>query len=137
MYYTSNVWTKWNDEFVRLLSLHKTQNALQLPVFFFFLWFCQPYPGLRNCKSIKILQCGWSRRWVHIYSRYPRKNWYKNWYFHFYNTYDYQIWQGWTSTGFDSEETNQAGAGEVITSRSNDKLNTLYLHYMSAYGHQT
>ena len=35
------------------------------------------------------------------------------------------------------EETNQAGAREVITSRSNDKLNTLYLHYMSAYGHQT
>ena len=32
---------------------------------------------------------------------------------------------------------NQAGAGDAITSRSHDKLKTLYLHYQSAYGYQT
>ena len=42
-------------------------------------------------------------------------------------TYDHQIWQAGTSTGFDSNQTNQAGAGDVITSRSCDKLKT-YLH---------
>ena len=55
---------------------------------------------------------------------------------HFYKTYDHQIWQAGTSTGFDSNKTNQAGTGDVITSRSRDKLKT-YLHYQSAYGHQT
>ena len=28
--------------------------------------------------------------------------------------HDHQIWQAGTSTGFDSNETNQAGAGDVI-----------------------
>ena len=41
------------------------------------------------------------------------------------------------SGGFDSNETTQADAGDVITSRSRDKLKTLYLNYESAYGHQT
>ena len=50
--------------------------------------------------------------------------------------YDHQIWQAGTPTGFDSNETNQAGAGDVITSRSHEKLKT-YFHYQSAYGHQT
>ena len=36
---------------------------------------------------------------------------------------------------FDSNETNQGGAGDIITSRSRDKQK--YLHYQSAYGHQT
>ena len=51
-------------------------------------------------------------------------------------TYDHQIWQAGTSTGFDSTETNQAAASEVITSRSRDKLKTLYLHYQRIYAHQ-
>ena len=34
------------------------------------------------------------------------------------------MWRGGTSTGFDSNETNQAGAGDVITLRSRDKLKT-------------
>ena len=55
---------------------------------------------------------------------------------HFYKTYDQQIWQVGISTGFDSNKTNQVVAGDVITSRSRDKLKT-YLHYQSAYGHQT
>ena len=33
-------------------------------------------------------------------------------------------------------ETNLAGAGDVM-SRSCDELNTLYLHYQSAYNHHT
>ena len=41
------------------------------------------------------------------------------------------------SGGFDSNETTQADAGDVITSRSRDKLKTLYLNYESAYGHQS
>ena len=52
----------------------------------------------------------------------------------FLRPYDLQIWQAGTSTGFDS---NQAGAVDVITSRSHDKLKTLYLYYQSAYGYQT
>ena len=41
----------------------------------------------------------------------------------------HQIWQADTSTGFDSNETNQAGAGDLIMSRSREKLKTLYLRY--------
>ena len=33
-------------------------------------------------------------------------------------------------------ETNLTGAGDVM-SRSCDELNTLYLHYQSAYNHHT
>ena len=42
-----------------------------------------------------------------------------------------------TSRGGDSNETNQAGSGDVIRSRSRDKIKALYLHYHSAYGHET
>ena len=51
-------------------------------------------------------------------------------------TYDHQIWQAGTSTGIHSSDTNQAGAGDVIMSKSRDKIKT-YLNYQSAYGHQT
>ena len=36
-----------------------------------------------------------------------------------FKTYEHQIWQSGTSTG---NKTNQAGAGDDITSRSRDKL---------------
>ena len=59
------------------------------PSFFFFY---QLYPGLRNCKSVflilKISQYGGLGLWVRLFPRYPCKNWYKNWYFYFYKTYD-------------------------------------------------
>ena len=71
------------------------------------------------------------------FSRCRCKKWYKNWYLHFYKTYNHQIWQAGTSTEFDSNEINQAGAGDVISSRSRDKLNTLYLLYQSTHDHQT
>ena len=81
----------WNtDETLSciFLLLQETQNALQLPVFFFFLlFFCQPYSGLWNCKlvflSLKIFQYGGSRRWVQIFTRYPSKKRYKNRYLYF------------------------------------------------------
>ena len=57
-----------------------------------------------------------------LFQRYPCKTWYKNWYLHFYNTYDHQIWAAGISKGFDSNETNQTGADDVITSRSRDEL---------------
>ena len=99
---------------------------------FFSSFFCQLYPGLRNCKSVflilKIFQYG-GLRW------YPCKNWYKNWYLHFCKTYDHQFWQVGTSTRLGSNGANQAGAGDVITSRSHDKLKT-YLSYQSTYGDQ-
>ena len=44
------------------------------------------------------------------------------WYLHFYKTYDHQIWQEGISKGFHSNEANQAGAGDVITSRLRNKL---------------
>ena len=46
----------------------------------------------------------------------------------FHKTYDHQIWQAGTSRGVDTTETSQAGAGDVITSRSRDNLK-IYLHY--------
>ena len=47
--------------------------------------------------------------------------------------YGHQIWQTSTSTGFDSNKVNQAGAGDIITSESRDKLKILlYFHYQSA-----
>ena len=108
--------------FWHLFTLRKTHNTLQLPVFFFFSFFlsffCKPYPGLGNCKLIflilKISHYGGSRRWVQLYPRSSLKYWYKNWYLHFYMTYDHQIWQAGTSTGVHSSDTNQAGAGDVI-----------------------
>ena len=37
---------------------------------------------------------------------------------------------------FDSNDSNQEGAGAVIMSKSRDKLK-IYLNYQSVYGHQT
>ena len=87
---------------------------------FLFSFFCHPYPG--NCKSVflilKISQYGGFRWWVH---NIPRcKNWYQDWYFHFYKTYDHSIWQAGPSTGFDSNKTNQADVGDVFASKSRD-----------------
>ena len=39
----------------------------------------------------------------------------------------FQIWQGDISTGFDSNEANEADVCDVITSRSRDKLETHYI----------
>ena len=54
------------DVWCLLLHLHKRQNALNLPVLFFFLLLCQSYPGLRNYKLVflilKILQYDRLRR---------------------------------------------------------------------------
>ena len=52
-------------------------------------------------------------------------------------TYDHQTQQARTSRGIDSDETNQAGAGDAIMSGPRDKLKTLYLHYQSAFGYPT
>ena len=124
--------------YLRLLEWH---NALQLPVFLFLLFFCQPCLGLCSCKSVflilKISQNGGPKRWVQLLSRCSCKNWYKKWYHHFHKTYDYQIWQAGASRGVNSNGTNQPGAGDVITSRLNNKLKPIYLYYNSAYGHQT
>ena len=119
-----------NDE--NFLRLRETQNALQLPVFFF-SFFCQPYTGLRNCNSVflilKISQYGRSRRWFQFFPRNPCKNRYENWYLHFYKTYDHQNWEAGTSTAFDSTSRRW--------SRARNKLKALYLLYQSVYGHQS
>ena len=66
---------KSSDSSVFAFASH---NALQLPVFFLFSFFCQPYAGLRNCKSVllilKILQYNRSRQWFWLFPRYPCKN---------------------------------------------------------------
>ena len=51
-------------------------------------------------------------------------------------TYDYHIWQVTTSRGVDSNEIYQLRAGDVIMSRSHDKLKLWYLLYHNTYGHQ-
>ena len=99
-----------------------------------FVW--QPYTGLRNSQSVflilKFPQYCKLRRRVQFIPRYSCKNLYKNWYFHFHRSCDHHIWRWGTSWGVDANDTNQAGAEEVITSRSQ-----LQLHYQSSYGHQT
>ena len=114
-----------------------TLNALQFPVFFFFfLFFCLSYPELQNCKSVFMILKIWhggGLKNVHHFLRYPNKIWYQNWYLDFYKGYDRQIWQAGASIGFDSNETNQANASDVIKSR----YLKIYLHYKSAHSHQT
>ena len=52
-------------------------------------------------------------------------------------TYDHQIWQAGTPRRVDSNETNQAGAGDAVTSKARDRLKTFHLNFQSAYGYQT
>ena len=90
-----------------------------------------------------------SRRWVQLFPKYSCKNWYKNWhrhfyktydrqiwpckdwyenlYRHFYKTYDHQTWEAGTSTGVDSNETNQA---VLVTSLRQNRVANLK-HYIS------
>ena len=63
-----------------------------------------------------------------LFLGYSYKNLYKSWNLHFHKTYDHQIWQAGTPREIDSNETNQAGADDIITSRSYDQLKT-YIHY--------
>ena len=94
--------------------------------------------GLRKCQSVflKIPHYGRSRRWLQLFQSYSCKHWYENWYLHFYKICDNQIWHVVTSREVDSNETNQAGASDAITSISHDKLKPFYLHYKSVYGHK-
>ena len=115
-------------------------------------FFCQPCPGLRNCKAVFLIfknsQYGGSRRWVQLFRRYPCNNWYKNWNLHFQSSIfisieicqTEMIWP--TSRGVDSTETDQAVLVTSSGSQSGHhvmkvKLKTLYLHYNSSFGHQT
>ena len=46
----------------------------------------------------------------------------ESWHLHFHQTYDNQIWQAGTSSGVDSNDANQVGAGNVMsTSRDFEK----------------
>ena len=103
-------------------SLYKFFSAFAYSL----LFFCQPRPGLWNCKSLfvilKFSQQGGLRQWVQLFSKYPRKNWYENWCRHFNRAYDHQVWRAGTSKELDSNDTNQAGPGDTIKSRSNGKL---------------
>ena len=49
---------------------------------------------------------------------------------------EFSLYQGIIER-IDKNETNQAGAGDAITSKSLGTLKTLDLQYQSAYGHQT
>ena len=62
------------------------------------------------------------------FSKVSIKNWYENWYLHYSKTYDHQIWEAGISTGFVSNATNQASAGDFITSRTRDKIKSFYVH---------
>ena len=96
-----------------LLRFREMRKNLQLPMFFFsflFLFFCLPYLGLWNCQSVFLIlkiSHGKSTRWGQLFPRYPCKNWYKNWYFHFYKTYDHQVLQARTLTRVDLKAHSQ------------------------------
>ena len=105
---------------IKLLLLRETHNALQLLMFFFFLFFYQPCPGLRYCKSVflifRISQYSGPKLWVQFFRdnhiiridiSISIRIWPPN-------------WQVATSWGVNSNGTDQAGPGDVITSR--DKL---------------
>ena len=57
---------------------------------------------------LKVSQYGGSRWWIQLFPRFEK------WYPHFYKTYNHQIWKVGTSTEVDSNETNQASAGEIM-----------------------
>ena len=90
--------------------------------------------GIVNCYSWARKSLDMADRGGHFsfFSRYSCKNWY----LHFHKTCDHQIWQAGTSRGVDSNDTNSAGAGDVSTPWSRDKLKA-YLHYQSSHSHQT
>ena len=123
-----------------LICFHEMQNAFELLVFFFLLFFFWRYLGFGNCKSVflilKVLQYGGSRQRVQLFPSYSCKTLYKNWNLCFYRTCGHQIWQAGTSAEFDSSESNQAVDSDVVTSRSPKKLKTLNLFYQNAYDHQ-
>ena len=107
----------WNP-FI-LLRLRETHNVLQLSVFFvfvsfFFLFLCQLYPGLWNCQSVflilKVSQYGGSRPWVQRFQGIHVRIDIRINISIFFKTYDHQIWQAGTTRGFDSNESNKAGA---------------------------
>ena len=64
-------------------SLYKCLSAFAYSL----LFFCQPCPGLWNCKSLflilKFSQYSGLRQWVQLFLKYPCKNWYENWCHHF------------------------------------------------------
>ena len=49
----------------------------------------------------------------------------------------HQNWQAGTSGGVDTNETNEAGSGDITTPRSCVKLKKLFAHYQRAYSDQT
>ena len=112
-----------------LLNLHEMYNTLQLSVFFsfYFSFLQQLSSGLWDWKLLflilKISHCGRLRSWVKLFQRYSCKNYYENWYLPFRETCVHKIWQTGTSRGVASNETNQVGTGDIISSRSQDKLN--------------
>ena len=88
-----------------LLHLCETQYALQLPVFFF-SFFCQPYLGLRNWKSVllilKISHAGTSAWFDSNEINQTRagdvitlrsRDKLKSLHLHYHSTYDHQTWQ--------------------------------------------
>ena len=76
--------------FLRLCEMH---DVLWLPVFFFLLFSCQFCPGFQNYKSLSLILKSLNMvvRRVEVL-RFLRKNWCKNWHYHFHATYDHQIW---------------------------------------------
>ena len=73
------------------------------------------------------------RRWVQFFSRHLCGNWFKNWYLHFQKTFDHRIWQAGTSRTVYLNETNQAGASDIIMSRSCDFEKILYSLFNKGY----
>ena len=68
-YITAFSWTAWCFAIACIfLLVFLRLHALQFPVLFLLLFFCLPYPGLRNCESVflilKIWQYCGSRQWV-------------------------------------------------------------------------
>ena len=104
---------------------------MQWPKFF---WF--DLPGTSTFLTLKIFQYGGSRQWVQLFWRYFYKKWYKNWYIYFHKAFKHQIWQAGRSKGIDLYETNQAGAGHLVTSRSLHFENILKIPFSKGCDHQ-
>ena len=96
------------------------------------LFFCQPCPGLLSRYSWQSLNmvdggCEFSFiRGIHVRTDIRVDI-----------SISLRTMQAGTSRGVNSNDTSQAGAADVKTSRSCDTPKTLYLHYLSAYDHQT
>ena len=76
------------NKWLYFLRLRETLNGFQLPVFFLLLFFCQPCPGLQNCKSLLLILK------ISHYGGERQRDKLNTWYLYCRKTYGHSAWKG-------------------------------------------